>query len=161
MNFRDDLVNQPLSESGGKLHLKLKDGESATGIFCGDFNIFYQNWPKGGVKVTSPEPFAGGGARFEVNFVVKESASYTPRVFEGGLKIYKQLAALHKEYDLSKTIFKITRSGADKQTTYTFMPLKQAPTAETLKFLSTLDLIPLGQSSSAPAKTADTDEVPF
>ncbi len=149
MKFRDDILNKQVSEGGGKPRLKLKDGETATGIFRGEFHLFYQNWPNGGVKTVQAEPFPGGQFRFEINFVVKEGTGYTPKVFEGGLKLYKQLADLHKEYDLPVTVFKISRSGTDKQTTYTFMPAKAAPSAETLKYLDTLELVSLG---SAPAK---------
>lgn len=147
MKFRADLVSTPMGEGGNGPRLKLKDGETATGIFAGEFNIFYQNWPKGGIKHVSDEPFAGAQMRFEINFVVKEGSTYTPKLFEGGLKVYKQLAALHDEYGLDETVFKITRSGMDKQTTYTFMPAKQAPTAETLKQIKELALIPLGKKS--------------
>jgi hypothetical protein len=148
MKFREDLLTAPTGDGGGNgPRLKLKDGETATGIFAGNFHIFYQNWPKGGVKHASDEPFPGGQMRFEINFVVKEGNSYTPKIFEGGLRVYKQLAALHDEYGLDSTVFKITRSGVEKQTTYTFMPAKQAPSPETLKLLKTLDLIPLGRKS--------------
>lgn len=150
MKFRDDIINTQTGDGGGKPRLKLKDGETATGIFRGDIRVFYQNWPKGGVKTVHDQPFPGAQVRFEVNFVVKDGTGYTPKVFEGGLKVYKQLAALHEEYDLPNTVFKISRSGVDKQTAYTFMPAKQPPSPETLKYLETLELVPLGASGSTP-----------
>jgi hypothetical protein len=70
---------------------------------------------------------------------------------------------LHKEYNLSKTVFKITRSGADKQTTYQFMPAKQGPSDEMLKALATIDLIELDPDKSSASGTDDDggSEVPF
>lgn len=161
MKFSEELINAPMGDGGGKARLKLKDGETVTGIFRGDIATFYQNWPKGGVKTVDVEPFAGAQLRFEVNFVVKEGAGYIPKIFEGGLKIYKQLAALHKEYNLEETVFKISRSGVEKQTAYTFMPAKQAPSAETLNYLKTIELLPVfGQAPTAQPKV-DSEEVPF
>lgn len=151
MKFRDDLVNQKMGDGTGGARLKLKDGQEVSGIFRGSIHEFYMYWPDGGQKTVQPTPFPGGQFRFEINFVVKEGTGYVPKVFEGGLKVYKQLAALHKEYDLQSTVFKIHRSGNNKNNTvYSFMPAKAPPSAETLKYLETLELVSLGDAPAKP-----------
>ena len=162
MKFNESILNMG-GAGGAKPRLKLKDGQTEVGMFQGAFHEFYMDWPKGGLKTVSPDPFPGAQFRFEINFVVKEGNQYVAKVFEGGLRVYKQLAALHKEYDLSTTVFKITRSGTDKQTSYAFMPAKNQPSADTLKQITNVELIPLGGAPSTPSANSDDDssEVPF
>lgn len=159
MKFKDDIVTATSGGGGGENYLRLKDKETVTGIFRGEIKEYYLSWPKGGRKQIFSEPAPGTKIRFEVNFVVKEGTTYVPKIFEGGHPVYKQLAALHDEYDLEKTVIKITRNGIDKNTSYTFMPAKVAPSAETLKYLDSIQLLPLvGETPTSSAANPPNEE---
>jgi hypothetical protein len=139
MKFRDDIP-----ESGGsKNFLKLKDKESVSGIFMGELHEFFVLWEAGKsreVEANTP----GAKFRFRVNFVVKEGSVYVPRIFEQGLVVYKDLAAINEEYPLESVVIKVTRNGVGTDTTYNLLPLlKQSITKETLAHLQTIELLPL------------------
>jgi len=159
MQFRTDIP-----EGGGsKNYLKLKDKESAMGIFRGDLHEFFVLW-EGQKSSVVPEGTPGSKFRFKVNFVIKDGASYVPKIFEQGLTVYKQLAELHAEYDLETTVIKITRNGTGTDTTYSLLPLlKQALSKEVLKHLGTIELHALeqAQASQESAPKADESEPPF
>jgi hypothetical protein len=145
MKFRTNLP-----ESGGSNnYVKLKDKESITGVFRGDLHEFFVLW-RDGKSSEVPEGTPGSKFRFRVNFVVREGASYVPKIFEQGQLVYEQLAEIHKEYPLEQTVCKITRNGEKLDTTYTIMPLRQPVTPEadnTMRLMKLLDL-----KSKAPAK---------
>lgn len=157
MKFRNDI---PESGGGSKNFLKLKDKESVSGIFLGDLHEYFVVW-EGQKSRVVPEGTDGAKFRFRVNFVVKESSVYVPKIFEQGLTVYRQLAELNEEYGLEQIVIKITRNGTGTDTTYSLLPLlKQAISPETAKYLQTLELLPL--ESKAPSAQAQTDgELPF
>lgn len=159
MKFRDE---GELPEAGGsKNFLKLKDKESIQGIFRGELHEFFVLWENGKSREVEPG-FPGGKFRFRVNFVVKEGAVYVPKIFEQGLMVYNQLRELHNEYNLEQTVVKITRNGLGTDTTYSILPLlKQALSKEAMKYLESMELLPLeSQTKGIPnlAPGAQDDE---
>lgn len=154
MKFRKDLP-----ETGGSNNfVKLKDKESITGIFRGEIHEFFVKWVDG-KSIEVPEGSPGSKFRFRINFVVKEGASYVPKIFEQGQIVYEQLAQFHEEYPLETTVFKITRNGEKLDTTYTLMPLRQAVTPETDAVLRQVKLNPLASKpSNAPPPMDDPPE---
>lgn len=159
MQFRKDIVEN----KGNKSFIKLKDKESVVGIFRGEMHEFFSVWENNRTRVVE-EGTPGAGFRFRVNFFVKEGTTFTPKIFEGGVTVYNQLAELHEEYNLEETAIKITRNGTGTDTTYTIIPMKQAPSKETLKFLAAAELLPLEstkQNGSAAPQLDQDDEIPF
>lgn len=154
MKFRTDIP-----EGGGsKNFLKLKDKESVSGIFMGDLHEFYVEWEAGKSRVV-PEGAPGAKFRFRVNFVVKEGSVYVPKIFEQGLTVYRDLAAIHEEYPLDSIVVKITRNGTGTDTTYNLLPLlKQAITKETAAHLKTIELLPLESQAKSANGHADTED---
>lgn len=157
MKFRDDIP-----EGGNSKFLKLKkDKESVVGIFMGDLYEFYVVW-EGGKSRQVAEGTPNSKFRFRVNFVVKEGPVYVPKIFEQGLTVYRQLAELHAEYDLEKTVIKVTRNGTGTDTTYSLLPLlKQQITKEAEAHLKTLELLPLDENASGTQGNGQDEEVPF
>lgn len=162
MKFRKDLP-----EGGSANYLKLKDGESAEGIFRGDLKEFYSRFVAGKSEVVTEET---PGARFraKINFVVKDGPTYVPKIWELSQTTYQVLGELHNEYDLEKTVIRLTRKGTGLDTTYTMMPLVKTPIPEaTLNLLANLEL----HSLEADVDIADTpitdgsplpdEEIPF
>lgn len=146
---------------GSKNFLKLKDKESISGIFRGDIHEFFVLW-EGGKSQTVEEGVPGARFRFRVNFVTKEGSAFVAKIFEQGLTVYQQLAELHTEYDLEQTTVKITRNGTGTDTTYSLLPLlKAAPTKETLKYLDTMELLPLEANGAKEAHDTQESETPF
>lgn len=152
----------PVTGNGAKNFLKLKDKESVQGIFRGDVHEFYVLWEGQRSRVV-PEGTPGAKFRFRINFVMKEGASYVPKIFEQGLTVYNQLAELHNEYELDKTVVKLTRNGTGTDTTYSTLPLLKTPlTKETMKFLDSMELLPLEtETAPAPEQKTDSDEMNF
>ena len=160
MKFRNE---NELPETGGsKNFLKLKDKESVQGIFRGDLHEFFVVWENGKSQEVGQDT-PGAKFRFCVNFVVKEGTGYVAKLFEQGLTVYNQLRELHDEYELDKIVVKITRNGTGTDTTYSVMPLlKHAISKETMRFLDTMELLPLvQQKSNGVALNAHGEEIPF
>ena len=150
MKFRKDLPES----AGSKNFLKLKDQESVSGIFRGQLKEFFVIWENGKSRPV-PEGTPGAKFRFRVNFVMKDGSGYTPKIMEQGRIVYDALAAIHEEYNLEQTIVKITRNGTGTDTTYSLLPLlKKEISAETMKYLDTMELLDLGDSG----KDADFDK---
>lgn len=157
MKFRND---EELPESGGsKNFLKLKDKESVQGIFMGELHEFFVLWGNNKsreVQEGTPE----AKFRFRVNFISKEGAVYVPKIFEQGSIVYKQLRELHEEYDLEKTMVKITRNGLGTDTTYSLLPLlKHVITKDVAEHLKEIELLPL--ESKSASNGASDDDLPF
>jgi hypothetical protein len=160
MKFKTD---NELPEGGGsKNFLKLKDKESVQGIFRGDLHELFIFWENGKSREVEPG-FQGAKFRFRVNFVMKEGAVYVPKIFEQGLTVYNQLRELNEEYGLEEIVVKITRNGTGTDTTYSVLPLlKQTLSKEVMKYLETMELLPLDkQANGASEKQADPDGIPF
>lgn len=155
MKFRDDLP-----EGGGsKNFLKLKDKESVVGIFRGALHDFFILWDNG-KSTPVDEGTPNAKFRFRVNFVVKDGASYVPKIFEQGLIVYKTLSELHNEYDLAKTVVKITRNGTGTDTTYSVLPLlKQTLSTDAEAYLDKLELLPLESKVSRPSQQSEPQDL--
>lgn len=155
MKFRKDLP-----EAGGsKNYLKLKDKESIEGVFVGELHEFFVVW-EGNKSREVIEGTPEAKFRFKVNFLTKEGAVWVPKIFEQGSIVYRQLSELHEEYDLERTMIKITRNGTGTDTTYSLLPkLKQIMTKETEAHLKEIELLPLG--SKGAAGNGQDDDLPF
>lgn len=146
MKFRDDI------DSGGPSnYVKLKDKESIAGVLRGEpyeCSVLWENK----VKTEVPDGTHGAKFNFKINFIVKEGTSYVAKVLEGGAQIYKQLAALSKQWELEETVVIIGRDGTGLETEYTVMPAppKQQPTKEALEFIKTIELNQLGGQDTKP-----------
>lgn len=140
--------------------VKLADKESVRGVFRGDPVDFRQHWREG-----RPTTCKGRAAcqlcqagerssfRFEINFITKEGEHYVAKAFGGPRQVYEDLAELAKDYDLSNHLVKISRSGTDKNTRYSIMPIPKGElSAEQLKAITALPLLELGADSQAGAK---------
>lgn len=164
MKFRKDIQ----SSGGSKNFIKLKDKESIVGIFRGEPKEMFVVWDGNKSKEVS-EGTAGAKFRFRINFVVKEGPTYVAKVFEGGSKVYEQLAQLNEEYELDKTFVKISRSGSTmNDTSYAILPvIKQAFTKETEAVLKTLTLNALESKAEAQEQYSNShaaeheEELPF
>lgn len=160
MKFRNQ---EELPDSGGsKNFLKLKDKESVQGIFRGDLHEFYVLWENGKSREVMPGT-PGAKFRFRINFVMKEGAAYAAKIFEQGMIVYNSLRELHEEYELDKIVVKITRNGTGTDTTYSVLPLlKQPIPAATMKFLETMELLPLVSEKAQANEGANaSDDIPF
>lgn len=137
MQFRRDIQENKMSN-----FVKLKDKESVVGVFMGDPLHFYSVWENNRTKEV-PEGTPGASFKFKINFFVKDSAGFTAKIFQGGVKLYNQLIELHDEWDLEKTWIKITRQGTGTETEYLLTPSKKEVTKEELKYLKSMELLPL------------------
>lgn len=151
----------PVTGNGSKNFLKLKDKESVQGIFRGDLHEFFVLWEGQKSKVV-PEGTPGAKFRFRINFVIKEGSGYVVKIFEQGLTVYNQLAELHNEYELDTIVVKITRNGTGTDTTYSVLPLlKQAIPKETIKYLDSMELLPLSTEAAPAHEQNQSDDIPF
>jgi hypothetical protein len=136
MKFRDDI------DSGGPSnYVKLKDKETVLGVCRGEPYECYVLW-ENKVKTEVPQGTPQAKFNFKINFIVKEGSSYVAKVLEGGAQIYKQLAALSKNWDLEETVIIVGRDGNGMDTEYTVMPAppKQQVQKEALDFIKTIEL---------------------
>lgn len=149
------------SGNGGNF-LKLDSGQSVTGVFRGDVHKFYQSWPKGGDKRVSTEPFEGAKARFKANIVIHEDGKFVARIFEFGVLLNNQLAAIADDCeDITKAKIKISRQGSDKSTKWTITQVTKGPlTEKQLKEIDAVELNVLGDQPAVEA-SADSDSIPF
>ncbi len=142
--------------------LKLKDGESFTGVFQGEPRTFFQHWSDGHSAPCTRNEEGGcdackagdkGSFRFRVNLVAFTDGAWGARVFEGGGMVYDQLVGLAKEYDLAVTKVRISRTGSKmNDTRYTIMPTKDSVLpAEVLASIARVQLNPLGDGAAIDA----------
>ncbi len=143
--------------------LKLKDGETISGIFRGDLFEYRLHWADNrGIVCTGHDCElckAGNKSkfRFRLNFIVKEGKDYVAKVFEQGWKTYELLSSMNdSDYPLEKYVLKITRRGIGLDTSYSIMPapngLVSAETEAKLKdvSLNVLDHITEAEKEPAP-----------
>lgn len=166
MKFRDKTEGA----RGGNDFVKLADGESIIGVFRGDVYDFKQHWDNGakrGVLCTGREGCAlclkgeKPSFRFRLNLLLKEADAYVPKIFEQGWTVYENLRALHSDYDLEKTIIKITRSGTEKNTSYTILPVKNGGLTEKQDVdLSKVQLLKLEHGEGA-TESETSEDIPF
>lgn len=156
---------QSNGSDGPSNYLKIKDGESVTGILRGELYKYYQIGFGQTAQIVGP---GEGKERFRHNFVVKEAdGTYVAKVWEFGPKIYDILSALDVSgWELANTILTISRTGSTKENTkYTVTPNKKEPTATALKEIDKLELNNLGPKEQGPLKNyapgADDEGLPF
>ena len=129
-----NLDNLELSGLSGEQFVRLKDGQSITGVFRGEAvtvrkHFFKDKNPINCTGRECPECLRGGEKprpRHRLNFVTKdETGHYVAKVFEQGPRVFSSLKDLNTEYDLEHTVVKIKRTGSTKDdTVYTIVPVK-------------------------------------
>jgi len=150
---------------GGGGYLRLKDGESVTGILRGDIHVFYAIGFGADTRVVGPGQ--GGKRKYRHAFVVKEGQGYAAKIWEFGPKIYDSLSALEAGgWDLQKTLLTINRTGSTKENTkYTVTPNRQEPSEAALNAITALELPTLAHGERAAAAGAssaqDSEGLPF
>lgn len=150
------------SGEGTGTFLRLKDGETVTGILRGDIYTFYSIGFGADTRVV--EQGKGGKRKYRHNFVVKDGSGYAARVWEFGPKIYDTLSALEQGgWDLQNTLLTISRTGSTKENTkYTVTPNKKEPSEAAMKAMAELELNELAHDKRAAAaeKAQDASDEP-
>lgn len=152
--------------SNSNLFLKLKDGESITGVARGDCYEFFQVWAGNKSKVVGPDD-PEGKSRFRLNFVTLEDGAFVAKIWEFPTAVYDQISELNEEYPLEKTKIKIKRNGTGTDTVYMILPLLKEPIpAKTIKEIEAvpLNMLEHKQKSQTPKSefaTNDSEEIPF
>lgn len=154
MKFRK--IEQTGSGEGSGSFLKLKRGEPVKGICRGELCEFKIKWIDGKSHVVEKNT-PGAKSRFRINFLTTENGKTSMKIWEFGISIQNQLFELSTEYDLAKTMIKITRHGEKLETTYAIIPiLKQE---ETTALLTKGKDLPLHMLE--PKQTQKSEESPF
>lgn len=174
------------AESGAmdsKNYLRLKDKESAVGLFVGEPYDFRGHWTGKQLDLCSEDNLCSHCAtglkstfRFRSNIIVKEGESYVARIFEQAWTVYETMKKLNSEYDLEKHLVRISRSGTGlSDTAYSIIPVKDGEVKpELAKKLAVIPLHDLkhkddpkrteqkSDSSFHPEPAFDsTEELPF
>ncbi len=164
------------SAGGGGSFLKINDKESVVGLFRGDPFEYKQHWiNKQGVYCTGEgcpacaddekKNAQDGGKRkatfrFRLNFVTYDGVEYKPWILEQGWNFYQDLKGLHEgDYNLEKTLVKITRMGTGNMTKYTILPVaNKVMTEEELARIGQVKLLELEKKEifSAPPPHSNT-----
>lgn len=159
MKFKDNVTQKNNLD-----YLKLKNGESAMGVFKGDPYEFYQVYPS-----NDPVPAGTKGAafRFKINFVTKEGATYVAKAFSQGVTIYNRLKYLNESYNLEETVVKITRKGSTKDDTEYYIDAvgpKAQPTQAGWNMINKVELLDLmenvAKATKEPAFDPDVEPWP-
>lgn len=169
------------SDGEGLPFVKIKSGESVTGVFRGIPVEFFRHWDnaqKRSHPCTRNEEFGcarceegeRGSWRFRTNFVTKGDNGMEAKVFEGGSKIWDQLSNLDGEYDLQTWAVRISRMGSTmNDTVYTVMPLPtgklQGPGLAAVEAVPLLqldaDLKPAAPQEEQQPEPDDSQDIPF
>jgi hypothetical protein len=137
---RMDMKKPPSGKGGDKNELiKLKDGDSVTGIVIGDFHTYYATF-NGKYYQSAQRGQPGAKFRFRVSFAVKDGANWSLKMLEQGSMLYEALFSLNEEYPLEETIITIKRKGSGAtDTEYSPLPSgKIKLTKEEAAYLATL-----------------------
>ena len=136
--------------SGGNSFIKLKDGESVTGVLAGEKKEYHYLGGYGKPMEEVPPGTYGARFKFKMNFIVVENGKLVPKILDAGKQIYNALKELAgnggpESYDLSRYRIKISRSGSGQfDTEYTVMPLPNgALTDAQMKQIQAVELLPL------------------
>ena len=131
---------------GGANFVKLKSGESVEGVFMGDPYVFYAVFKE---KAEYSSWAEGRSKKFRINFITKdEKGNYVAKIYQGGSKIAKAIAACREEYGLDGVLYKIKRDGSTKDdTTYSVLFKKELTKAQ-MDTLRTVALLPLTSQKS-------------
>lgn len=157
------------SGGGSNDFLKLKDQETATGVFRGEVYHFRTHW-----LGSKSDPCTGQGCshcasgnkpkfRFRLNFVTND---FNVKIFEGGPQIYNMLKELHSsDYNLERSWVKIKRNGTGTDTNYLILPIPngivQDKHEQKLVTLKLHDLSLSKQTASAQVNEPAFDDIPF
>lgn len=148
----------PKLEGGRKDLVKLKDGNSITGVLRGDPYLFRTHWEEGRSSTCTGEGCAlckaGNKSRFRFrsNFITSVNKALTAQVLEQGYDIYVTIQAYSETCDLSNQLVEIRRKGSGKNdTTYLFL-LKGALTPEQV---AKINDIPLQSLNERPQEQAE------
>lgn len=113
--------------------IKIKDGESVTGIFKGEPVEFYIHGNQADTTACEGEgcPRCKAGEekrfRFRLNFICKQQGAIVCKIFEQGKRVYRMLKDLNEMSSLETTTLMIKRTGSSKDdTTYTIIPAMNA-----------------------------------
>lgn len=128
-------------------YLKIKDGESVTGILVGELYTYYQTGFGPTAKVVGP---GQGKERHRANIAINGLFGFEIKIWEFGSKLCDDLASLSAAgWDMDKTFITISRSGTTKETTrWTVTPNKREPTTIEMNTLSGLELNKLDHHNS-------------
>lgn len=127
---------------GGEKFLKVKSGESVKGVFMGEIYEYHIRWENGKSVIVGPDE-PGARSRYELNFVMPTEGKLVAKVFGFSQTVYNLLAEIHKEYDLSKTKVKLSRSGEGLETEWSILPLVSDKDKLTPELLAKIEAIPL------------------
>lgn len=144
---------------GGKF-IKLKDGETVTGILRGTVKDFYVLW-ENKVSTHVPEGTPKAKFRFRVNMITwDDKGNLEARILEQGPTLYKSLKELSQDYALDRTAIKIKRSGSGmNDTEYTIIPLPKPPSEAMMSAIEKVELLSL-EDEVMPTQSA-SDDLPF
>lgn len=155
-----------IEEKDTSTFIKLKDKESVVGVLAGDIFEYFSLWENKKPRLV-PEGTPGAKFRFRINLVVKDGTNFIPKVFEGGVAVYRHLEELSGEYSLEQTYLKITRNGEGLDTTYSIIPSRMQVSAADLIHIKKLKLNDVSDfekkdhNSPPPLEEANFDEIPF
>src|ERR1700690_2881458 len=101
-------IDRPKQESiSSDKFLKMKDGETRSGVFRGEIYSYYVIWKDGRYQeAKSSDP--GSTQRHKANFVMYEGNKFIAKVFEFSDPVYDQLAEINKIYPLESTKIQIS-----------------------------------------------------
>jgi hypothetical protein len=161
---------QERSGSGdGNLFLRLKDGDSVKVILRGNPSEFFTLW-QNGKSSPAPEGTKGASFRFRINAIVTENDKYVVKIWEQGTRVYNALKALSEDYDLNKTVLRVSRSGSSKDDTqYSIVPLPGGVDSQAERAIGSLKLHELEVKSQVeptpfdqvPTTDFDDEIIPF
>jgi hypothetical protein len=145
--------------------LKIESGQTIKGILRGELFDYEQHW-----SMNRGEPCKGPSCllceeghkktfRFRANILINEGGIYTCKIFEQGGPVYDFLKGLSEEYDLEKTVLKITRTGEKLQTKYSIMPVPGVVDDAKFKDIPLHDLTKFEKSETE--ENAEADSIPF
>ncbi len=153
--------------SGPSNYLKIKDGDSVTGVFRGEAHSFRIKWENNKSHVID-DPNPANHNRWKLNFVLREGDKFVAKTWEFGITVYDQLSALNAEYDLDSTKVKVTRKGTGTDTAYFILPLLREPIPPAI--MKEIEAVPLNILDKAPSpkqeevpwpEAGDHPEIPF
>jgi hypothetical protein len=137
--------------------IRLKDGESVTGVLRGDI-LEYERAYNAGDKPKF---------RFKVNMIFSENGALVAKILEGGWKLYRSLSDLQNAgWVLEESFIRVARTGSTLQNTvYSATASPNKPTADQLGAISRVQLNALTVAqptrSHEPEPTADDAFGPY
>ena len=157
-----ELMAEKQAEGGGKFIRLKNDGDKIVGAFCGDPHTRYVLWTGERVEDYDPSNPAHKdqkpSLRIMVNFYVP--AENAMKVYEGGVKWFRDVAKVRAKYGLDKWTFEIERHGVvgDNKTTYSILPDEKVDVAKMIEESgqSLHDLSALNAGAVAPTRNIKT-----